>query len=177
MEAFLKKDQKHSFRRSKMWITIGALICFHWGSHLTSAFAVQGEPESSVTADRERSQGSHSVRTLPGGIRMHKITTAGGHYREFSGQDGAIFAITWRGTKPSHLGDLLGAYRQEFIQAVRTFRMGKAPNRRRGRILLIQTDHLLITGTGHPRDLRGMVEIIGKTPPGFDPERIPPQTP
>jgi len=177
MEAFLNRNQKHSFRTSKMWITMGAILCFTWGGHLPSAYAVLGEPESSVTADRERSQGSHSVRTLPGGIRMHKITTAGGHYREFSGQDGTIFAITWRGTKPSHLADLLGAYRQEFIQAVRTFRMGNAPDRRRGRILIMQTDHLLITGTGHPRDLRGMVEIIGKTPPGFDPQKIPPQTP
>ncbi|MHB1746634.1 MAG: DUF2844 domain-containing protein [Leptospirillum sp.] len=41
----------------------------------------------------------------------------------------------------------------------------------------VQTDHLIITATGHPRDLRGMVEIVGKTPIGFDPQNIPPQTP
>ena len=160
-----------------MYLVLGAFVCFLWGSHLTSAFAVLGEPESSVAADRERSRGSHSIRTLPGGIRVHKITTAGGVYREFSGQDGTIFAVTWRGRKPDHLADLLGAYRQEFIQAIRSFRMIKSPNRKQGRILNMQTDHLLITGTGHPRDLRGMVEIIGKTPPGFDPQNIPRQTP
>ena len=153
------------------------LVLLFWGSSMPLALAVLGEPESTVSSDRQASRGNHTVRTLPGGIRMHKITTATGTYREFSGPDKTIFAITWRGTKPPHLSQLLGNYQQEFVQAIRTFRMGKSPDHRKGRMLDIQTDHLIITATGHPRDLRGMVEIIGKAPLGFDPQNIPPQTP
>jgi hypothetical protein len=171
----LKDHKRVALKLRIICFALGISIFVLWGK--TSAFAVLGEPESTVSDDRQRSQGDHTVRTLSGGIRMHIITTATGSYREFSGADGTIFAITWRGTKPSGLADLLGGYRQEFIQAIRTFRMGQSSNQRRGRILNMETDHLLITGTGHPRDLRGMVEIIGKTPPGFDPQNIPPQSP
>lgn len=173
----MNRNEQLKSQAQKMWLILGISVCFLWESHLTLAFAVLGEPENSVSSDRERSQGSHSVRTLPGGIRMHKITTTTGTYREFSGSDGTIFAITWRGAKPAHLSELLGSYQQEFIQAIRTFRMGKSPNHRKGRMLNTQTDHLIITSTGHPRDLSGMVEILGKTPPGFDPQNSPPATP
>ncbi len=141
------------------------------------ALAALGEPETSVAHDREVSRGTDTVRVLPGGVRMHRIVTPTGTYREFSGSDGIVFAVTWQGMHPPPLSTVLGSYEEEYRQAIRTVRQGSPSSQGRSRVINIRSPHLRITGMGHPRDLRGMVKILGKGPPGFNPQDIPPASP
>ena len=74
------------------------------------AWAVLGEPESSVSADGQVLRGQ--IRDeVHEGYRLHQITDASGAIvREYVSPSGKIFGISWQGAFVPNMRQLLGTY-------------------------------------------------------------------
>jgi hypothetical protein len=134
---------------------------------LPRAWAVLGEPASSVETDRVALAGQ--FRMIPAQLyTTQEITTSELVLREYVSGD-TVFAVAWRGSRPPNLVSLLGSYFQEYQEA-----SAAAPSngfRRRG-MIRIQGSHVVVETGGHPGDVRGRAYIPSLLPPGMTKEMI-----
>jgi len=134
---------------------------------LPRAWAVLGEPASSVETDRVALAGQ--FRMIPAQLyTTQEITTSELALREYVSGD-TVFAVAWRGSRPPNLVSLLGSYFQEYQEASTA-----APSngfRRRG-MIRIQGSHVVVETGGHPGDVRGRAYIPSLLPPGVTKEMI-----
>jgi len=134
---------------------------------LPRAWAVLGEPASSVETDRVALAGQ--FRMIPAQLyTTQEITTSELALREYVSGD-TVFAVAWRGSRPPNLVSLLGSYFQEYQEA-----SAAAPSngfRRRG-MIRIQGSHVVVETGGHPGDVRGRAYIPSLLPPGMTKEMI-----
>lgn len=136
------------------------------------AWATLGEDEATVSRDRTVSAGTHTLLQAQGGVRIHIITSSSRTYREYVTPGGTVFAVTWQGMPPPHLGRILGAYAAEYREAIVRARTQTTYPAIRSRFLRVTTAHLLIDGGGQPRALSGRVILPDQIPPGFPVDQI-----
>jgi len=95
------------------------------------ARATLGEPAASVAADAAQmnaTEGVNTARPLPGlpgqnaptsgNFTVERLTTPEGTVvSEYIGQNGTVFAVTWRGPTPPDVAALLGTYFKQYSDA------------------------------------------------------------
>jgi uncharacterized protein DUF2844 len=126
------------------------------------SFASLGGDANSVRADREKMQGT--LRTSSGdSYTLHEIQTSNGvAVKEYVSPAGRVFAVSWRGPVHPDLRQLLGAYFDEYVQAIqeqREQRRGHGP-------LLIQHAGLVVQVSGHVRGFVGKAYVPQQMPAG-----------
>lgn len=89
--------------------------------------ATLGESSASIPADAAEMRATAGVNTahpsagLPTQLRIDQFTTpAGTVVSEYSGRDGNVFAVTWRGPKPPDVSTLLGRFYSRYRSAADT---------------------------------------------------------
>ena len=99
---------------------------------------------------------------------MHELRSPTGVVvREFAGPSGKVFAVTWHGPWPPDLQHLLGAYYEQFQQAMQspTRRVAHGP-------LFMQQGALVVELGGHMRDFVGRAYLSDQLPAGIRVEEI-----
>lgn len=109
------------------------------------------------------------LRVIPSnGYTVHEsISEAGVTVREYTSQQGTVFAVTWSGPSMPDLQQLLGGYFPQFKDAM-TERRSRGI---RGPVTL-QQDDLVVESRGHMRDFRGRAYAPNLLPPQVSVEEI-----
>ncbi|HKV25500.1 MAG TPA: DUF2844 domain-containing protein [Candidatus Acidoferrum sp.] len=112
-----------------------------------------------------------TVRTTSGqGYEVHEMKSqAGVAIKEFASPAGTIFAVSWSGPTHPDLRQLLGAYYDQYVQAVqeqRAHRRGRGP-------LLIHEPGLVMKVSGHLRAFQGKAYLPQLVPAGVRVEDLP----
>ena len=147
-----------------MRIFWGVLLILMMGA--PSMRAALGEPESSVSADRQFLRGQ--IRDeVHQGFRLHQITDANGAVvREYVSPAGKVFGVSWQGPFVPNLQQLLGTYFTNLQQ------YAQAQTGRRGGPLTIQTDNFVFTSAGHMRWFHGRAYVPSLLPTNLSPEVV-----
>ncbi len=142
-------------------------ICLAAASLLLSpsAAATLGGDQSSVQDVQARTHATMHV-TCAGRYTLHEMrlstrTTV----REYRGNAGKVFAVTWQGPWRPDLRLLLGAYYQQFVEAARAPRRGRGP-------AAIRLPGLVVELAGHQRAFYGRAYLPDALPTGLRPEDI-----
>jgi Protein of unknown function (DUF2844) len=127
-----------------------------------------GGDATSVHADRVKMEGT--LRTSSGdSYTLHEIQTPTGVVaKEYVSPAGKVFAVTWTGPFHPDLRQLLGAYYDEYTQAVQAQR---AQRRGRGPIS-IEHPGLVIEVSGHLRSFVGRAYVPQQLPASMRAEDI-----
>jgi hypothetical protein len=121
------------------------------------AWAALGDDVSSVDSDL-RVLGGQRRMVVNAGYNLHQITTPDGSVvKEFVSPVGKVFGISWQGHSMPNIQQLLGSYMTKVRQAERTQVI-------RRRALLIQTDDLVFSSSGHLRSFRGRAYVPSLVP-------------
>jgi hypothetical protein len=133
-----------------------------------SACASLGGDLTSVRDDQAKMQGTLQT-TSNGSYNVHEIQAPSGVVvREYVSLSGNVFGVAWQGRSHPDLHQVLGAYYDQYVQAVqaqRAQRHGHGP-------LLIQQPGLVVQMGGHMRSLTGRAFIPQSLPAGMRPEEI-----
>ncbi len=74
------------------------------------AWAGLGQPEASVTTDRQQMRSEDHVQTLQT-YKIHQLTSGNGPtVREYVSPGGVVFGIAWQGRSAPDMNQLLGTY-------------------------------------------------------------------
>lgn len=124
------------------------------------ALAALGDDVSTIAADQARLQADLKVLrkdhytihelALPSGVRL----------RNFVGDGGKVFAVSWSGGWRPNLRDIMGVHYDDFIAATR----GKRVARGVARIVL---PGMVVVMGGHQRAFFGHVYLTELVPDGF----------
>ena len=126
------------------------------------AGAALGEPETSVQADGVQLLASSIKVTDHTAYRQHEIQLPSGTLvHEFTGPDGRIFAIAWKGPTIPNLRQTMGRYFDTYVAAAK----GKHTGHNR---LQIQQDGLVVQSVGHMRAFSGRAYLSQAVPSGVD---------
>jgi len=127
-----------------------------------------GDDAKSVQADQAKMLGTLQTTSADSYV-VHEIQTPTGvAVKEYVSPAGKVFAVTWRGSFHPDLRQLLGAYFDQYSQAVdaqRAQRRGHGP-------LLIQQRRLVVQITGHMRSFLGKAYLPQMMPAGFHVEDL-----
>ena len=134
---------------------------------LPRAWAVLGEPVSSVEMDRVAIAGQLSMNSRQL-YTIHEITTSELVVTEYASRD-TVFAVAWKGRRPPNLVSLLGSYFLEYQEAAAA--AAANGSRLRG-MTRIQGSHVVVETGGHPGDIRGRAYIPSLIPSGVTKEII-----
>ncbi len=145
-----------------MAIAVAALApCFPAGASL-------GGDMTSVRDDQAKLQGSLQS-TSKDTYTVHEIQAASGVVvREYLSPSGAVFAVAWQGRAHPDLHQVLGAYYDQFVQAVKAHRAqhhGLGP-------VVIQLNGLNVQMSGHMGALFGRVYLPQSVPAGMRAEEM-----
>jgi hypothetical protein len=129
------------------------------------ASATLGEQEASVQADSQLLQGSIKESDRAG-FRVHEIQLPSGTLvREYTGLDGNVFAVTWRGPFMPNLRQTLGRYFDAYATA------SKAKHADHNHWQVQQSD-LVVQAGGHMRAFSGRAYLPQAIPGGVSVEDI-----
>jgi Protein of unknown function (DUF2844) len=135
---------------------------------LFPACASLGGDMTSVRDDQMKMQGTLRT-TNNNSYNVHEIQADSGVVvREYVSLSGNVFGVAWEGRSHPDLRQVLGAYYDQYVQAVqaqRAQRHGHGP-------LLIQLPGLVVQMGGHMRALTGRAYIPQGVPVGIHPEEI-----
>jgi hypothetical protein len=152
--------------KSKMMFAMGIAAaalapCF-------SAHASLGGDKTSVHDDQTKLQGTLKT-TSSGSYEIHEIQAANGIVlREYVSPSGNVFGVAWKGRTHPDLRQVLGAYYDQYVQAVeaqRAQRHGRGP-------LLIHEPGLVVEMAGPMGSLMGRAFLPLSLPAGIRPEEI-----
>jgi hypothetical protein len=134
---------------------------------LPRAWAVLGEPVSSVETDRVALAGELSM--IPTRLyTIQEIITSELVVTEYVSRD-TVFAVAWRGRRPPNMVSLLGSYFQEYQEAAATA-AANGPGMRG--MTRIQGSRVVVETGGHPGVIRGRAYIPSLLPSGVTKEMI-----
>jgi hypothetical protein len=129
-------------------------------------WAALGEPESSVSADRQFLRGQIREEVHEG-YRLHGIADAsGGVVREYVSPAGKVFGVSWQGPFLPSMRQLLGSYFSYLQQ------YAQAQTGHHGGPLIIQKDNFVFTSGGHMRWYHGRAYVPSLLPTNLSPEVV-----
>ena len=129
------------------------------------ARAALGDDMSAVAADQARLGASLQVRQR-GGYAIHELAApTGTKVREFVGESGKVFAVSWSGGWRPNLRDIMGAHYDRFIAGTRGRRVGHGPVR-------IELPGMVVVMGGRQRAFFGHVILTDLLPVGVKPEDL-----
>jgi Protein of unknown function (DUF2844) len=129
------------------------------------AAAELGGNISSIQADQEHMKGTRRV-TTNAAYSVHEIQAATGTMvREFVSPSGTVFAVAWQGPATPDLQQLLGAYFDQFTQAIQTKHAGRGP-------VSIRQEGLVVEAGGHMRSFTGRAYLPQMMPQGVSSDAI-----
>jgi hypothetical protein len=136
------------------------------GSLLPSrAEAALGDDVAVVSTEQARMHASLQVWRRPS-YEVHELAAPTGiKVRQFVGNTGKIFAVSWSGGWRPNLRDIMGDYYDRFIEGTR--------GRRRARgVARIELPGMVVVMGGHQRAFFGRVYLTDLLPTGLDPEAL-----
>ncbi len=131
------------------------------------ARAALGEPESSVSRDRQALAAVGRGTTQHDAYTVHELERAGTTIREYVSPQGIVFAVTWGGLANPDLRTLLGSYAAEYEQAA-----GRGTPARGRRAHRVVADHVVVDRWGHMRDVHGRAYVPDLVPQGVTLDEI-----
>jgi len=121
------------------------------------AHAALGEDVSAVAVDQARLQASLQVRQNLH-FAVHELSAPTGiKVREFVGESGKVFAVSWSGGWRPNLREIMGAHYERFIAGTRGRRMARGPVR-------IELPGMVVVMGGHQRAFFGQVYLTDLLP-------------
>jgi hypothetical protein len=143
----------------------GLLTLIVVGQFARPAIAALGDDVTAVEQDRMRMHASLQVRRSTN-YDVHELSTAiGSTVREFVGQDGKVFAVSWSGGWRPNLRDVMGAHYDRFIAHTRGKRQARGPVR-------IELPGMVVFMGTYLRTSFGHVYLTDQLPAGFSPEGL-----
>jgi hypothetical protein len=127
------------------------------------ALAGLGDDASSIQADALTLGGRAQVTQHPQ-YRRHEISLNWAQVREFSGGDGKVFAVAWRGKKHPDLTSFLGSHLADFQTAIAQARK----THHHGGALAITLNALHVEMGGHMGAIYGRVWLTDQIPSELD---------
>ena len=148
----------------KHWVCAAAALAV--GMQFSSgAHAALGEDVSAVAAVQARLGASLQIRHRDS-YAIHELTApTGTTVREFVGQSGKVFAVSWSGGWRPNLRDLMGAHYDRFIAGTRGRRAARGPVR-------IELPGMVVVMGGRQRAFFGQVTLTDLLPAGIGPEDL-----
>ena len=151
------------------------LLCLLFAvSSASTAHAVLGEKSSSAQKVKEELRAASqkviadSTTTVNSKWTVQVIPGDGVTVKEFSDNDGNVFAVSWRGINRPDLSLLLGDYYQEFFNAEQ-----EAPKTKSRAPSETKSARVTVRRSGHMRDMRGFAFLPDKVPAGVNVEELP----
>jgi len=110
------------------------------------------------------------VRIARSGVyTVHEtLSPTGTTIREYYGNDGVVFGVSWDGEFPPDLRQLLGTYFDQYRTAAQTTRRGR---KARGR-LAIDDSTLVVRTAAHTRSFSGVAYAPNLVPAGVAPSVV-----
>jgi hypothetical protein len=132
------------------------------------SYAVLGEKESSVEADKTLMTASRYSSRASAKFTVHELASDGLTIREYVNPAGIVYAVSWEGISHPDLGPLMGSYFSDFSTA------SKAAIKVRGRrpMSSVQGSSVIVEKYGHMRGARGRAYIPSLMPSGVNPNDI-----
>ncbi|MGD0222286.1 MAG: DUF2844 domain-containing protein [Terriglobia bacterium] len=147
-----------------MRVVWGVLLILILGA--APAWAVLGEPEASVSADRQFLRGQIRDEAHEG-YRLHQITySSGAVVREYVSPAGKVFGVSWQGPRVPNMQQLLGSYFTYLQQ------YAQAQTGRHGGPLIIQKNDFVFSSGGHMRSYHGRAYLPSLLPTNLLPEVV-----
>ncbi len=148
----------------------------------SSARATLGEPAASVAADASQmnaTAGANTAQPLPGlpaqnapasgNFSIEQLTTPDGTVvSEYVGQNGTVFAVSWRGPKPPDVATLLGSYFKQYSDAANT----GAPSPFGLHTSSVHASDVTVETAGHMGFMWGRAYLPAAMPAGVNPSEI-----
>jgi hypothetical protein len=130
-----------------------------------AARAALGDDVSAVAADQARLQASLQVWRKDN-YTIHELASPSGtKVRQFVGDSGKVFAVSWSGGWRPNLRDIMGDHYDRFIAATRGKRVARGVAR-------IELPGMVVVMGGHQRAFFGQVYLTDLVPAGFLSEEI-----
>jgi hypothetical protein len=128
------------------------------------ARATLGGDRASVVANHEHLGGTRDAQALPVGERHDLQLASGILVREYLSPAGAVYAVTWRGSRVPNLRELLGPYFAELSRR----------NARGGLHSMTFTgDDVVVQSSGHGRTFAGRAWVPSLVPSGIHADGLP----
>ena len=143
-----------------MVCALSAAFCFSPRVH-----AALGENVDSVAADQIRLRAKLQVVRMANHTVHELQVPAGGSIRQFVGDSGKVFAVSWSGGWRPDLRELMGAYYDRYLEAAKGRRRIRGPVR-------IELPGMVVVMGGHQRAFFGHVYLTDLLPSGLRPEDI-----
>jgi Protein of unknown function (DUF2844) len=170
-QAFLpgSKQKKIGVRRPlALWTGLMVGMALAGITNPSSVFGALGGDVTSVEADRAKMEATMQTtsRQL---YTVHEMHTANNvTVREFVSPAGKVFGVAWEGASRPDMKQLLGAYFDQYTQAVqkqKAKRVGRGP-------LLIEQPGFVLQMSGHMRALAGRAYLPPLVPAGVRIEEL-----
>lgn len=129
------------------------------------ACAALGDDVAAVAVDQARMQASLQVWSKSH-YAIHELDAPTGiKVRQFVGDSGKVFAVSWSGGWRPNLRDIMGDHYDKFIAATRGKRVARGVAR-------IELPGMVVVMGGHQRAFFGHVYLTDLVPAGFLPEDL-----
>lgn len=129
------------------------------------AMAALGDDVSAVDQDRVRMHANRQIKHRTN-YDIHELNTEiGATVKEFVGQTGKVFAVSWSGGWRPDLRDIMGAHYDRFIAHTRGKLRGRGPAR-------IELPGMVVFMGTYLRTSFGHVYLTDQLPDGFTPGRL-----
>jgi len=131
----------------------------------SGARAALGDDVSAIAVDQARLGASLLVENRAG-YAIHELAApTGTKVRQFVGQAGKVFAVSWSGGWRPNLRDIMGAHYDRFIAGTRGRRVARGPVR-------IELPGMVVIMGGYLRTFFGQVILTDLLPTGVLPDDL-----
>jgi len=131
----------------------------------SSACAALGDDAAAIVTDQAHMQASLRVWHQANYAVHELLAPSGITLRQFVGDGGKVFAVSWSGGWRPNLRDVMGAYYDRFIAGTRGRRATRGVAR-------IELPGMIVVMGGHQRAFFGHAYLTDLVPQGFRPEDI-----
>jgi Protein of unknown function (DUF2844) len=150
-------------RNGVVLLLSAVLVCTSlWSS---AAYGVLGARADSVPDDQALLEGRMESSSHPNYTVEHISTPSGTVVNEYVSVGGTVFAVSWRGPRPTDLSHFLGSYFADYQAAASQMHQQSGK-------LRVQTGTVVVETAGHMRDLRGRAFVPSLIPAGVTTDEI-----
>lgn len=129
--------------------------------------ATLGESVISIQSDRNVLSAVQRGTAIRNGFTVQEIKSGSTTVREYISPAGIVFGVAWNGLMRPDLTQLLGAYSNEYHEALR-----RIPHNRGRSRLDVKTNRVVVQQWGHMRNLRGRAYVPSLIPSGVSVDEI-----